>query len=73
MLEHKPQPLPSYLAGEEYSSASSSKWSHASSSKSSGYGSASGWSLGCGGLSWSKLRDQHTSDTGKTVCKSYQL
>ena len=73
MLEHKPQPLPSYLAGEEYSSASSSKWSHASSSKSSGYGSASDWSSGYRDSSWSKWRDQHTSDTGTTVCKNYQL
>ena len=58
------KPLPSlHQKGEEYSSALSSKWSHASSSKSSDYGDSS----------WSKWRDQHTSDTGTTVCKNYQL
>ena len=58
MLEHKPQPPTSCLGDEKYSSASSPKWTHASSSKSSGYG----------GSSWDEWRDQHTiSNTGKTV------
>ena len=57
MLEDKPQPPTSRLGDEKYSSASSSKWTYASSSKSSGYGESS----------WDEWRNQHTSNTGMTV------